>query len=54
MKPDQLQKSFEYKGQWWLPEKPENRLFGTLSYDPIKGAKLAIFGSFAEESAWDF
>jgi len=25
---------FEYKGKWWLPENPENKLHGTLVFTP--------------------
>jgi len=35
--------SFERKnGIWWLPEDPENKYCGTLSFDPINGGRLEI------------
>ncbi len=34
--------SFEHTGIWWLPEEPEQRLAGILSFDPKVGGKLAL------------
>lgn len=39
---------FEYKGVWWLPEKPEKRISGTLRFDPNKGIILDLIGSFKD------
>lgn len=36
---------FEHKGRWKLP-KSEIWINGTLSFDPISGAQLELFGSF--------
>jgi hypothetical protein len=37
---------FEAIGIWWLPENPEKKLHGTLSYDPETGTILQVMGSF--------
>ena len=39
---------FEYEGIWWLPDKPEKRVSGTLRYSPTGGAVLDLIGSFKE------
>ena len=39
---------FEIKGLWWLPENPDKKLTGTLSYDPEDGAVLELVGSSFE------
>jgi hypothetical protein len=36
---------FKYKGKWKLPN-DSKWIFGTLTYDPILGTELEIFGSF--------
>lgn len=36
----------EYKGYWWLPSNPNDKIAGVLHYTPEDGAKLEIFGSF--------
>lgn len=38
----------EYSGSWWLPENPENRIHGKLSYDLEKGTTLSLDGAFTE------
>jgi hypothetical protein len=38
----QMLKPFEYEGIWWLPDKPEEKIEGTLRFDPSKGAKLEL------------
>lgn len=42
---------FRCKGQWWLPEKPEERVSGTLTYVPQEGASLELIGSFTSSLA---
>lgn len=37
---------FEYRGEWWVPEKPEKRVSGTLKFMPMRGAVLELLGSF--------
>jgi len=39
---------FEYKGIWWLPDKPEERVSGTLRFTPDEGAILDLIGSFKD------
>jgi len=38
----------EYQGYWWLPDKPEKGVPGTLKFDPDEGANLNLLGSFQE------
>ena len=39
---------FEYKGQWWLPNKHEEVLSGVLRYSHNDGASLELIGSFRD------
>lgn len=39
---------FEYKGIWWLPDKPEKQISGTLRFSPKEGAILDLIGSFKD------
>jgi hypothetical protein len=34
------------KGAWWLPEKPDLKLNGELTYGPTVGAELEVYGDF--------
>lgn len=49
---------FEYRGDWWLPEDPDNVISGTLTYAPRAGARLALIGSFKDvndrSGYWEF
>ena len=36
--------SFEHMGDWWLPEAPENKISGKLSFDPATGMSLELLG----------
>lgn len=38
--------SFELNGIWWVPEKPDTQIAGTLRYDPVEGPYLDLIGSF--------
>lgn len=38
--------NFEYKGVWFLPENPGNKMAGTLRFSPHEGAILELIGSF--------
>lgn len=40
--------SFESTGVWWLPDKPDKKISGTLKFDPVDGASLGLIGSFKE------
>jgi hypothetical protein len=35
----------EYQGYWWLPDKAERKVPGTLKFDPDEGARLELLGS---------
>lgn len=39
---------FEYEGIWWLPDKPEEQISGTLRFTPEEGAILDLIGSFRD------
>lgn len=39
---------FEYKGIWWLPDKPDKEVTGTLRFTPVGGAILDLIGSFQD------
>ncbi len=39
---------FVYNGLWWLPDNPNNKVSGTLSFHPVEGIKLELIGSFKE------
>lgn len=43
-----MQKEFEMKGYWWLPEDPENKIQGTLKYQPNEGIHLETLGFFGD------
>jgi len=40
---------FEHTGFWYLPEKPEKRVSGTLRFTPATGAVLDLIGYFEDE-----
>jgi hypothetical protein len=42
--------SFEYKGYWYLPNKPRRKLPGTLTFSPDVGARLDLMGAFQRGS----
>lgn len=46
--------SFGLRGQWWLPENPEEVLSGTLSYMPEDGIRLHLTGKFSGEKELTF
>jgi len=37
-------KAFELKGFWWLPDAPQKKVFGTLSFSQEIGAQLELYG----------
>lgn len=41
-----MREKFEAIGEWWLPEKPDTKIAGTFSFDPVTGAELLLIGSF--------
>jgi len=38
-------REYEYEGDWWLPEQPEQRIRGKLKFTPQEGAVLHLIGS---------
>lgn len=45
-----MDKNFQLKGQWFLPNQPEQRISGTLVFDHQEGAHLELFGSLRTNS----
>lgn len=45
-----LEESFDFKGYWWLPSAPDNKVAGVLSYKPVERITLELIGSFGNES----
>lgn len=41
-----LDEECEWKGYWWIPEKPEDEVPGVLTYKPDEGIKLSLIGGF--------
>jgi len=39
---------FEYKGIWWLPHKPKERISGIFKFAPNEGVVLELIGSFED------
>ena len=37
---------FTFKGHWFLPSNKDERVYGTLTFDPHEGAELELYGSF--------
>lgn len=44
-----MSESFEMDGIWWLPEKPEEQIAGTLFYSPAEGCILKLKGAFGNK-----
>ena len=39
-------KPIEYRGQWWLPDKPENKIPGIIMHSPRERSILSLDGAF--------
>ncbi|HEY9695245.1 MAG TPA: HEPN domain-containing protein [Oculatellaceae cyanobacterium] len=39
---------FEYRGEWWLPNNPDKKVFGTLKFTPTDGTVLDLISSFVD------
>jgi hypothetical protein len=39
-------KQFEYKGEWWIPSRPKERVAGYIRFSTADGATLDLIGSF--------
>ena len=37
---------FEYKGYWWKPDDPDNKVAGVLTYKPGESITLELIGTF--------
>jgi ApeA N-terminal domain 1 len=40
--------AFEYSGYWWLPEKPDNKVPGTLKFSHADGLELRVLAPFTD------
>ncbi|MDQ6949671.1 MAG: hypothetical protein M3256_26355 [Actinomycetota bacterium] len=40
--------AFQDTGTFWLPERPERSVSGTLSFDPVSGCRLELIGALFE------
>jgi hypothetical protein len=38
--------SFELRGKWWLPDAPDDRVHGTVTYSPAQRITLRLDGKF--------
>ena len=47
-----MQTTTIFKGKWWLPEKPEDKVSGVLTYIPGETITLELIGNF-QDSAQD-
>ena len=45
-----LDHKLEYKGYWWLPSNPDNKVAGILSYYPNEQIQLELMGCFGDYS----
>lgn len=50
MKQIDLDQKLEYKGYWWLPSDPNNKVAGVLTYYPNEKIVLELLGCFGEYS----
>ena len=41
---------FEYKGYWWKPDDPDNKVAGVLTYKPGESITLELIGTFDKEN----
>ncbi len=46
--------SFEDRGYWWLPEDPERKLAGILSFSQEEGGKLELWGTLGGANDFSF
>lgn len=48
-----MSEKFEFKGIWWLPDKPEEQISGTLRFVAAEGAVLELIGSFKRPARYE-
>lgn len=48
-----MDEKIEYRGKWWLPEKPEVKLVGSLSVTPGRRAELELQGNLSDSRFWE-
>lgn len=44
-----MDSDYEYRGEWWLPEDPEKRFYGRLTFNQESGAVLELDGAFTDD-----
>jgi hypothetical protein len=45
--------NFSEQGLWWLPETPERRVGGTMTFDVESGVRLQLVGSLSEHGGFN-
>ncbi len=45
-----INEPFEYKGFWWKPDDPDNKVAGVLTYKPGESITLELIGTFDKEN----
>jgi hypothetical protein len=45
-----MDKQFEYRGYWWLPNNPDSQIAGILTYIPNDRIELELIGDFYEDT----
>lgn len=45
-----MTEKFKITGEWFIPTNTENRIHGILSFDPIEGTELELYGSLTEDN----
>jgi hypothetical protein len=48
-----MQDIFQAKGFWWIPDEPQKRLYGELTYKPGESIILKVNGSFVDDSIFN-
>ena len=46
--PNPLLESLKVIGRWWLPDRPEDEVYGQLIYEDKKDIKLSTTGIFSD------
>jgi ApeA N-terminal domain 1 len=44
----EMTKSLELDGEFWLPDDPDTKVVGIVTFSPPKGATLSLIGSFSD------